>query len=754
MHGLRTAARIQWLGFWAALIGTIFGPAGFGANLITGTLNAGGGFSSNSNYIIKSSVGEIAGSASAVAPARTIQSGFIGQISGWAIPVAAFSGIPALIGASNSVTFTDLSTGPITNRFWSFGDGTTSNTLATSVTHPYNNVGSDTVTLTVYGPAGYASLTLSNAVTVWPKSATPAVAPAGGQFTNTVQVALSSVTPGAIIYYTTDGSTPTTNTPTTVTSGGLITLLNSATVQALALAPNTFPSPVATANFTIINPLPIADPPTFSPAGRDFIDGVAVAISCATPGATIRYTTSPGAVVTTNSPVYTGPLTLTATTTIAARAFKAGFNPSATATATYTVLQTATLKIVTPDPLPVPVRGLPYNLTFAAVNGTPPYTWSASGLPTGLKLSKKGVLTGTPTVANNLFDLRVTVTDAANNKDLKEYFLIVTDPADLFNGLNATYSGLVIETNNPSHASSGFIQLVLSKTGSFAGNLTLGGAKTTFKGQFDLVTTNAAVTSGQASLILQLDEAHRQIIGTVSHSINSAGDVATSELVADMAGLGQNYAGTYALVFAPTNSVDATVPQGFGYATLIVNAVGSATLSGALADGTALAAKAAVSKDGIWPLYASLYGNTGSCISWVTLTNQTAAGLVDWYGPAKKGSAANFTTALDLIGAAPLTGAGLANAQVVILSGGGLGGVLTNQVIVDLTGKVKVSLPNTDSLTLKFTPKTGKFTGTFKLPAGGRAISFNGLMLQPATGNGFFLNSGHSGAVQIESAVP
>ena len=60
-----------------------------------------------------------------------------------------------------------------------------------------------------------------------------------------------------------------------------------------------------------------------------------------------------------------------------------------------------------------------------------------------------------------------------------------------------------------------------------------------------------------------------------------------------------------------------------------------------------------------------------------------------------------------------------------------------------------------DALTLKFTPKTGRFTGTFKLPAGGRPVSVNGVMLQtPVTGEGFFLNDGQSGAVRIEPTAP
>jgi len=37
-------------------------------------------------------------------------------------------------------------------------------------------------------------------------------------------------------------------------------------------------------------------------------------------------------------------------------------------------------------------------LQLAASGGTPPYTWSASGLPTGLTISTSGVISGTPTV--------------------------------------------------------------------------------------------------------------------------------------------------------------------------------------------------------------------------------------------------------------------------------------------------------------------------------------------------------------------
>ena len=47
------------------------------------------------------------------------------------------------------VTFTDTSTGLITNRFWDFGDGFTTNTTATSVTHTFTSFGTNAVTLVV-----------------------------------------------------------------------------------------------------------------------------------------------------------------------------------------------------------------------------------------------------------------------------------------------------------------------------------------------------------------------------------------------------------------------------------------------------------------------------------------------------------------------------------------------------------------------------------------------------------------------------
>jgi len=53
------------------------------------------------------------------------------------------------------------------------------------------------------------------------------------------------------------------------------------------------------------------------------------------------------------------------------------------------------------------------NLTLTATGGTPPYTWSATGLPPGLSISSGGVISGTPTTAGT-YSVTATATDSAS----------------------------------------------------------------------------------------------------------------------------------------------------------------------------------------------------------------------------------------------------------------------------------------------------------------------------------------------------
>jgi hypothetical protein len=75
--------------------------------------------------------------------------------------------------------------------------------------------------------------------------------------------------------------------------------------------------------------------PEFSPEGGIYSEPLAVTITCATDGAEIRYTTD-GTEPTQTSALFTDPIPVSETTTIKARGFHTGLNPSIIVSATYT----------------------------------------------------------------------------------------------------------------------------------------------------------------------------------------------------------------------------------------------------------------------------------------------------------------------------------------------------------------------------------------------------------------------------------
>ena len=67
-----------------------------------------------------------------------------------------------------------------------------------------------------------------------------------------------------------------------------------------------------------------------------------------------------------------------------------------------------------------------YSASLTATGGTAPYTWSASGLPSGLTINN-GTISGTPT-ASGTFNVAVTVTDTAGAVAQASYSLVVNLP--------------------------------------------------------------------------------------------------------------------------------------------------------------------------------------------------------------------------------------------------------------------------------------------------------------------------------------
>ena len=97
----------------------------------------------------------------------------------------------------------------------------------------------------------------------------------------------------------------------------------------------------------------------------------------------------------------------------------------ASATANFTVTIVAAALIITTSSLPAGIVGAPYTATtLAATGGIPPYSWSASGLPSGLSISSAGVISGTP-AASGTFSVTVQATDSAQVTATKALTLTV-----------------------------------------------------------------------------------------------------------------------------------------------------------------------------------------------------------------------------------------------------------------------------------------------------------------------------------------
>ena len=165
------------------------------------------------------------------------------------------------------------------------------------------------------------------------QAATPTLDPDGGTFTASVDVTIACATDGATIRYTTNGSDP---TASSTEYAGPVNLKATTTVKARAFKDGLTDSEVVSAAFTVDPPAGQAAAPTFNPNGGTFTGSVDVAISSATAGATIRYTTD-GSDPDATSTQYANPVHLAATTTLKARAFKTGLTDSEVGSATFTV---------------------------------------------------------------------------------------------------------------------------------------------------------------------------------------------------------------------------------------------------------------------------------------------------------------------------------------------------------------------------------------------------------------------------------
>ena len=166
--------------------------------------------------------------------------------------------------------------------------------------------------------------------------APPAISPGSGSYAGSVTVTLTAA-PGSSIRYSL-GSPYTTSRPDAETSSvysSPIILVSSCILTARAYREGCEPGDPVTATFTL-TVAPQAAAPVITPAGGDFTAPVAVALSSATPGASLRYTLD-GSEVTPAATAYSAPFTLTGSATVRARAYRTGYRQSPESSVVFTI---------------------------------------------------------------------------------------------------------------------------------------------------------------------------------------------------------------------------------------------------------------------------------------------------------------------------------------------------------------------------------------------------------------------------------
>jgi hypothetical protein len=200
------------------------------------------------------------------------------------------------------------------------------------------------------------------------RTAKVSITPLENKFAESVQVVMTCATPGAQIYYTTDGTTP---TKASVLYTKELTFTENTTIQSVAFSDGLPASEIAIKNY-----VPSTSRVSILPNGGSFFDFVTVTLNTITPGATILYTLD-GTNPTINSTPYTSPVKIEASAHLRTMAIKDGFAES--------YIDSASFNIQVSNPVFLPASSNFSNTVLVSISCTTPEAriyYAINGTPT------------------------------------------------------------------------------------------------------------------------------------------------------------------------------------------------------------------------------------------------------------------------------------------------------------------------------------------------------------------------------------
>jgi PA14 domain/Chitobiase/beta-hexosaminidase C-terminal domain/Secretion system C-terminal sorting domain len=272
------------------------------------------------------------------------------------------------------------------------------------------------------------------------QTAKVSVTPLEGKFTDGVEVNMTCATPGAQIYYTTDGSTP---TKASVLFVQKFTITNNTPIKAIA-----FSDALPASAIAYINYVPSTSRVSILPNGGSFFDFATVTLNTITPGATILYTLD-GTDPTINSTLYTGPVKIEASARLRTIAVKDGFAESYVDSASFTIQVSY--------PTFLPVSNSFTNTVMVSISCTTPGA------------SIYYAINGTPTTSSTLYTAPFEINATCFIKAMAVKVGLTTSPAIkksfiLTTGIGDNRNSELIVFPNPSEDGRFSIQLPVSLT--------------------------------------------------------------------------------------------------------------------------------------------------------------------------------------------------------------------------------------------------------------------------------------------------